>query len=136
MALSLAGVKTMGTARSPRNDSDPRARKLARVLVVDDEASVRTMIAAALERQGYTVEQACDGRDALDILEMNTFNLVLTDIVMNDVNGITFLERITRFSPIFLLSWSPPFTTSVWPSTPCAAALTTTSSSPLSVTSC
>jgi len=58
----------MGTARSPRNEGDARARKPARVLVVDDEAPVRTMIAAALERQGYTVEQACDGRDALEAL--------------------------------------------------------------------
>ena len=89
----------MGTARSPRNEGDARARKPARVLVVDDESSVRTMIAAALERQGYTVEQACDGRDALEVLEMNTFNLVLTDIVMNDVSGITLLERVHALQP-------------------------------------
>ena len=94
MALSLADVKAMGTAMSPRNEGDIRARKPARVLVVDDEAPVRTMIAAALERQGYTVEQAADGRYALEALELNTFNLVLTDIVMNDVNGIALLERI------------------------------------------
>jgi len=64
LALTLADVKAMGTARSPRNEGDARARKPARVLVVDDEAPVRTMIAAALERHGYTVEQASDGRDA------------------------------------------------------------------------
>jgi putative nucleotidyltransferase with HDIG domain len=57
------------------------------------------MIAAALERHGYTVEQACDGRDALEALEMNTFNLVLTDIVMNDLNGIALLERIHALQP-------------------------------------
>jgi putative nucleotidyltransferase with HDIG domain len=57
------------------------------------------MIAAALERQGYTVEQACDGRAALEALEMNTFNLVLTDIVMNDLNGIALLERIHALQP-------------------------------------
>src|SRR6202453_1837651 len=89
----------MGTAMSPRNEGDIRARKPARVLVVDDEAPVRTMIAAALERQGYTVEQAADGRYALDALELNTFNLVLTDIVMNDVNGIALLERIHALQP-------------------------------------
>jgi putative nucleotidyltransferase with HDIG domain len=99
LALSLADVKAMGTAMSPRNEGDIRARKPARVLVVDDEAPVRTMIAAALERQGYTVEQAADGRDALDALELNTFNLVLTDIVMNDVNGIALLERIHALQP-------------------------------------
>src|SRR5580698_4663250 len=89
----------MGIAASPRNEGDIRARKPARVLVVDDEAPVRTMIAAALERQGYTVEQTADGRYALDALELNTFNLVLTDIVMNDVNGIALLERIHALQP-------------------------------------
>ena len=57
------------------------------------------MVAAALERQGYTVEQAGGGREALEALELNTFNLVLTDIVMNDVNGIALLERIHALQP-------------------------------------
>src|SRR5208282_5006999 len=99
LALSLADVKAMGTAKSPRNEGDGRARKPARVLVVDDEAPVRTMIAAALERQGYTVEQAADGRYALDALELNTFNLVLTDIIIQDVDGIALLERIHALQP-------------------------------------
>jgi putative nucleotidyltransferase with HDIG domain len=86
-------------AETARGDSVPRARKPARVLVVDDEAPVRTMVAAALERQGYTVEQAGGGREALDALEMNSFNLVLTDIVMQDVNGIALLERIHALQP-------------------------------------
>ena len=99
MALNLEDVKPMDTVGSPQNGGETRARKPARVLVVDDEPPVRTMIAAALERQGYTVEQACDGRNALEALEMNTFNLVLTDIVMNDVNGIALLERIHALQP-------------------------------------
>jgi putative nucleotidyltransferase with HDIG domain len=99
LALNLADVKAMSTAESPRIDGDTRARKPARVLVVDDEPPVRTMIASALERRGYAVEQACDGRDALEALELNTFNLVLTDIVMHDVNGIALLERIHALQP-------------------------------------
>jgi len=75
------------------------ARKPARILVVDDESPVRTMIAAALERQGYTLELAAGGREALQALELNTFNLVLTDIVMEDVNGIALLERIHALQP-------------------------------------
>jgi len=67
--------------------------------VVDDETPVRTMVAAALERQGYSVELAGGGREALEALELNTFNLVLTDIVMQDVNGIALLERIHALQP-------------------------------------
>ena len=54
---------------------------------------------AALERQGYTVQQAASGREALEALEKNTFNLVLTDIVMQNVNGIALLERIHALQP-------------------------------------
>ena len=67
--------------------------------MVDDEAPVRTMIAAELERHGYTVETAGGGREALEALELNNFNLVLTDIVMQDVSGIALLERIHALQP-------------------------------------
>jgi putative nucleotidyltransferase with HDIG domain len=76
-----------------------RTRKPTRILVVDDETPVRSMIAAALEREGYAVELAGGGREALEALELNTFNLVLTDIVMQDVNGIALLERIHALQP-------------------------------------
>ena len=75
------------------------ARKPVRILVVDDETPVRTMIAASLERQGYDIDLASGGREALEALELNNFNLVLTDIVMQEVNGIALLERIHALQP-------------------------------------
>ena len=63
-------------------------------MVVDDETHVRAMMGSTLERQGYEVHLASSGREALETLELNTFDLVLTDIVMQDVNGIALLERI------------------------------------------
>jgi cyclic di-GMP phosphodiesterase len=76
-----------------------RARRAARVLVVDDEHHVRSMIGASLERQGYDVQLASSGREALEILEKDTFDLVLTDIVMQDGNGIYLLDRIRGALP-------------------------------------
>ena len=99
MVLKSAGGKKTDPSESVRRDDGARARKPARVLVVDDEAPVRTMMAASLERQGYIVELASGGREALAALEMNTFNLVLTDIVMQDVDGIALLERIHAQQP-------------------------------------
>ena len=87
------------SAANPRKDDSAHSHIPPRVLVVDDEASVRTMVTVALERQGYVVEQAGGGRDALEALEHHTFNLVLTDIVMQDVNGIALLERIHALQP-------------------------------------
>src|SRR6202050_3370749 len=99
LALNLADTKSHIFAGPSRAEGSVRQRKPARVLVVDDETPVRTMVAAALERQGYSVELAGGGREALEALELNTFNLVLTDIVMQDVNGIALLERIHALQP-------------------------------------
>jgi putative nucleotidyltransferase with HDIG domain len=52
------------------------------------------MIGLALERQGYHVQLASSGRQAIELLEESTFDLVLTDIVMQDGNGIFLLDRI------------------------------------------
>lgn len=57
------------------------------------------MIGATLERQGYDVQLAASGREAMEIIERNAFDLVLTDIVMQDGNGIALLERVHRQQP-------------------------------------
>ncbi len=103
MAFNLVGLR-------PQKPSGPVAvgagdREVAgparsvRILVVDDEAQVRTMIRSTLERQGLDVDVAASGRKALELLELNNFDLVLTDIVMQDVNGIALLERIRLRQP-------------------------------------
>lgn len=108
------GKETGVTSKLPEFDASPasvlsvagadartsmRARNATRVLVVDDEAHVRTMIAATLERQGYEVVPASGGREALDALEQASFELILTDIVMQDGNGLALLERIHERNP-------------------------------------
>jgi putative nucleotidyltransferase with HDIG domain len=74
-------------------------RRTARILVVDDEPHVRSMIAATLERQGYDVQMAGGGHEASETLDRNTFDLVLTDIVMQDGSGIALLEQIHAQRP-------------------------------------
>jgi putative nucleotidyltransferase with HDIG domain len=74
-------------------------RKPARILVVDDEAHVRSMIAATLERQGYDIVLASGGREAIDSLDNDSFELILTDIVMQEGNGLALLERIHEQNP-------------------------------------
>ena len=103
MASNLAAKGAPDPELKPRVEGDARAagrlRRPARILVVDDEAHVRSMIGATLERHGYDVQLATSGRDAFEALEQNTFDLVLTDIVMQDGNGITLLERIHAQHP-------------------------------------
>ncbi|MGP8252044.1 MAG: HD domain-containing phosphohydrolase [Terracidiphilus sp.] len=98
MALDLAGPGSPDRAGESGAEAATRAnnapRKNARILVVDDENQVRAMIGSTLERHGYEVHLASSGRDALEAISLRTFDLVLTDIVMQDVNGIALLERV------------------------------------------
>jgi putative nucleotidyltransferase with HDIG domain len=94
-APSATGLSLAGTD----GRAGIKARKSARILVVDDEAHVRSMIAATLERQGYEVMPAAGGREALDALEQEPFELILTDIVMQEGNGLALLESIHDQNP-------------------------------------
>ena len=79
--------------------TEERRRRAARILVVDDEAHVRSMIGSSLERHGYDVQLASSGNEALEMLEQNAFDLVLADIVMQDGNGIALLDRVHGQQP-------------------------------------
>lgn len=70
-----------------------------RILVVDDEENVRLTTAAILEQEGYTVETASDGREALHMVGRNHFDLVLTDLRMEDMDGITLLHELQTRHP-------------------------------------
>ena len=70
-----------------------------RVLVVDDEANVRTVLCALLERDGLAAVEAADGQAALDRLRDSPFAAVLTDLRMPGMDGLELLSRITRDHP-------------------------------------
>lgn len=99
MALNLAGEESPNPTGNGNTAERANARKQARILVIDDEAHVRAMMGSALEKMGYTIRLASSGREALNALEHQDFDLVLTDIVMQDVNGIALLERLRAEHP-------------------------------------
>ena len=103
VALNLARLQPLPHPGSTSAESEAptavRPRRNARILVVDDEPHVRSMIASTLERQGYDVQLAASGREGIEMIELNAFDLVLTDIVMQDGNGIALLERIHGQQP-------------------------------------
>jgi putative nucleotidyltransferase with HDIG domain len=103
LALYTAGVGAQNSKMDARTEAESRAtarvRRSIRILVVDDELHVRTMIGSTLEREGYDVQLAGSGREAFEALERNSFDLVLTDIVMQDGNGLALLERIHTLQP-------------------------------------
>ena len=65
-----------------------------RILVVDDSQSIRIVIRSVLEEQGYQVEEAENGRVALDLLQADgDFRMILTDVNMPEMDGIKFVNE-------------------------------------------
>ena len=77
------------------------------ILVVDDDKNTRMFLSAVLESAGYTVYTACDGEDALRVMDMEHIDLVVLDIMMPKMDGYEF-TRILRESdnnlPILMVS--------------------------------
>ena len=89
----------------------PAAKALpgGRILLVDDDPAIRDAAGAALEYEGYSVELARDGEDALDRVRREAPDLVLLDLMMPVCDGRSFVERLRREHlaagvPIVLLS--------------------------------
>jgi putative nucleotidyltransferase with HDIG domain len=94
---SQTGQSTEARGAGARKSAPDRVQ--SRVLVVDDEANVRAMIGATLEHQGLYVHLAKNGREATETLSREAFDVVLTDIVMEDGSGLALLERIREQHP-------------------------------------
>lgn len=80
----------------PEEFDGERAR---RVLIVDDEEGVRITTAAILEREGYTVATARGGREALDLSADGSFDILLLDLRLEDMNGLELLNTMQARQP-------------------------------------
>jgi len=78
----------------------------ARVLVVDDEAAIRALVAKIIERAGFAVDTARDGREAIEKLQVSTYDVLVIDLMMPNVDGygvIDFLRERGGRQPAVIL---------------------------------
>lgn len=79
------------------------------IMVVDDSASLRQVVGIALKGAGYDVIEGCDGADALTKLDGRKVNLIISDVNMPNMDGISFVKAVKqlanyRFTPIIMLT--------------------------------
>lgn len=72
---------------------------MKKILVIDDEAIVRTSCIRTLEPEGYEIKLAASGKEGIDLLQKETFGLVLLDLKMPDMDGIEVLNTINKTWP-------------------------------------
>ena len=77
-----------------------------KILVVDDEKRMVELVKLYLEREGFVVDEAFDGQQALDMIDNNEYDLVILDIMIPIVDGLTVCKEIRRTSdiPIIMLT--------------------------------
>ncbi|HTA93755.1 MAG TPA: sigma-54 dependent transcriptional regulator [Polyangiaceae bacterium] len=71
----------------------------AKVLIVDDDTSMCELLAEGLSQQGYDARWKASGHEALAEIEQRSFDVVLTDINMRDMNGLELCQRVTEAHP-------------------------------------
>jgi DNA-binding response OmpR family regulator len=82
------------------------ADRAPRILLVDDEQPIQTLLSFPLQRDGYDVVQASDGREALSRFDEQTFDLVVLDVMMPRMDGLEVCRRLRARSsvPIIMLT--------------------------------
>ncbi len=79
------------------------------VLIVDDSASIRQVVGLTLKGAGYDIVDAVDGKDALTKLDGRKINLVISDVNMPNMDGISFVKAMKvmpayKFTPVIMLT--------------------------------
>lgn len=79
------------------------------IMIVDDSASLRQVVAIALKGAGYDTLEACDGKDALNKMTGQKIHLIISDVNMPNMDGITFVKNVKqhpsyKFTPIIMLT--------------------------------
>ncbi len=79
------------------------------IMIIDDSASIRMVVSIALKKAGYEVIEAVDGRDALEKIKGQKINLIICDVNMPNMDGISFLKTVKqdpnyKFTPVIMLT--------------------------------
>lgn len=87
------------SSHPPLGSSHRAATSPKSILVVEDDATVRALITRVLSARGFAVQDVADGRVALDVARAAAFDLVITDLVMPELEGLETIRLLKRERP-------------------------------------
>jgi len=76
-----------------------RSKPRARLLIVDDDKAIRSLLAAVAKRAGFSVDVARDGLEALELLESKAYDIAIVDLMMPRLSGYELVQRISAITP-------------------------------------
>ena len=82
---------------------------MAQVLTVDDSVSLRKLVANTLSSAGHSVQEAANGSDALSLVKIQKFDLIISDLNMPVMDGMTFIRNVRslaayKYTPVLVLT--------------------------------
>lgn len=96
--------------------TDKGSDLMSKVLIVDDEKSIRVTLCELLKKEGYGAEAACDAFVACQMIEEKEYDVVLSDIIMPKISGIELLSKIRKKSPtiqVIIMTGEPSVDTAI-----------------------
>ena len=72
---------------------------MAKILIVDDENQIRLMLRQMFEREGHVIMEAADGKEAIKMNKSNPADLIITDIIMPEMEGIRTIMELKKAKP-------------------------------------
>ena len=73
-----------------------KALNMSKILIVDDEAAIRSALKEVLEYEGFAISEATDGESALKMVLKESFDLIFCDIKMPKLDGLDFLSELKK----------------------------------------
>jgi two-component system chemotaxis response regulator CheY len=94
---------------SPSSEHHGASNVPKTIMIVDDSSSLRQVVGITLKSAGYDVLEGCDGRDALTKLDGRKVHLIISDVNMPNMDGLTFLKEVKKhsnykFTPVIMLT--------------------------------
>jgi two-component system, response regulator, stage 0 sporulation protein F len=83
------------SASAPARQAQPSLPRRARILIADDEPRIRLALRSCLEAEGYDVEEAADGAEALDMIVQHSPDLMILDLAMPNMDGMRTLSELS-----------------------------------------